>query len=96
LDRRIDVPMGGDRRWIEVAPPGSSTSLALVPASESDPTGKETGVRHVASDAEAAHRHLSGSAVDVGEILRWPGVPAMFAFRDMDGNGLEMIEVSGS
>jgi lactoylglutathione lyase len=96
LDKRIDVPMGGDRRWIEVAPPGSSTSIALVPATESDPTGKETGVRLVASDAEAAHNHLSGSGVDAGEILRWPGVPAMFAFRDMDGNGLEMIEVSGS
>jgi hypothetical protein len=28
----------------------------------------------------------------VGELLRWPGVPAMFAFRDPDGNGLEMVE----
>ncbi|MEO6998584.1 MAG: hypothetical protein ABI112_10915 [Terracoccus sp.] len=24
--------------------------------------------------------------VDVDDILRWPGVPAMFAFRDPDGN----------
>jgi lactoylglutathione lyase len=30
----------------------------------------------------------------VGEILRWPGVPAMFAFRDQDGNGMEIVEVS--
>jgi catechol 2,3-dioxygenase-like lactoylglutathione lyase family enzyme len=29
-------------------------------------------------------------------VLRWPGVPPMFAFRDPDGNGLEIIEASGS
>jgi lactoylglutathione lyase len=30
--------------------------------------------------------------VDVDEVLRWPGVPPMFAFRDADGNGMEIIE----
>jgi lactoylglutathione lyase len=25
-------------------------------------------------------------------VLRWPGVPPMFAFRDQDGNGLEIVE----
>jgi catechol 2,3-dioxygenase-like lactoylglutathione lyase family enzyme len=34
--------------------------------------------------------------VDTGDVLRWPGVPPMFAFRDPDGNGLEIIEASGS
>jgi hypothetical protein len=29
---------------------------------------------------------------DVGELLRWPGVPAMFSLRDPDGNGLEIVE----
>jgi catechol 2,3-dioxygenase-like lactoylglutathione lyase family enzyme len=29
-------------------------------------------------------------------VLRWPGVPPMFAFRDPDGNGLEIIEAAGS
>jgi hypothetical protein len=28
----------------------------------------------------------------VDEVLRWPGVPAMFALRDPDGNGLEIVE----
>jgi hypothetical protein len=27
----------------------------------------------------------------VDELLRWPGVPPMFAFRDQDGNGLEIV-----
>jgi lactoylglutathione lyase len=30
--------------------------------------------------------------VDADEVLRWPGVPAMFAFRDGDGNGMEIVE----
>ena len=30
----------------------------------------------------------------VGGRLALPGVPAMFAFRDQDGNGIEIIEVS--
>jgi hypothetical protein len=35
---------------------------------------------------------LVARGVDVGELLRWEGVPPMFAFRDPDGNGLEIVE----
>ncbi len=45
--------MRGGSRWIEMALPGVTVSIAL---------------------------------------LRWPGVPPMFAFRDQDGNGLEIVE----
>lgn len=30
--------------------------------------------------------------MSVDELLKWPGVPPMFAFRDQDGNGLEIIQ----
>jgi lactoylglutathione lyase len=30
--------------------------------------------------------------VDVGEMLRWPEAPAMFAVHDPDGNDLEIVE----
>ena len=30
--------------------------------------------------------------MEADEVLRWPGVPAMFAFRDGDGNGMEIVE----
>jgi lactoylglutathione lyase len=94
LTTRMDVPMGGGRRWIEVVPDGGSTSIALVPARESAPAGVETGVRLVATDADAFHRHLRAAGADVDEVLRWPGVPAMFSFRDQDRNGLEIVEQS--
>jgi hypothetical protein len=35
---------------------------------------------------------LLARGVDAGEVLRWPGVPPMFAFRDQDGNGLELVQ----
>ena len=33
-----------------------------------------------------------GTLTDAGEVLRWPGAPPMFAFRDQDANRLEIVE----
>jgi len=94
LNTRMDVPMGGGGRWIEVVPEGTPTSIALIRANESVPAGVETGVRLTTTDADAFHARLQAAGADVDEVLRWPGVPAMFAFRDQDGNGLEIVEQS--
>jgi|SRR5712691_10438203 len=94
LDKRLDAPMGGGKRWIEVAPPGATTTVALVPARDGVPAGVETGIRFVTADADAEYARLRAGGVDADEVLRWPGVPPMFAFRDQDGNGLEIVEGS--
>jgi lactoylglutathione lyase len=93
LEKRLDAPvpdLGG--RWIEVAPAGSATSLALVPESEDVPSGVETGIRLTSADAAADHERLRSAGVEVGELLRWEDVPPMFSLRDPDGNGLEVVE----
>jgi lactoylglutathione lyase len=92
LSKRVDVTMPGGRRWIEVAPGDAATSIALVAAHEGVPAGVETGVRLTTASADALHAVLRAQGVDTGEILRWPGVPPMFGFRDEDGNGLEIVE----
>jgi catechol 2,3-dioxygenase-like lactoylglutathione lyase family enzyme len=95
LETRMDSPapqFGG--RWIEVAPSGASVSIALVPAREGVPAGVETGIRLTTPDAAATHAELQARNVEVGELLRWPGVPAMFKVCDQDGNGLEIVEAS--
>ena len=92
FDKRMDADMGGGRRWIEVAPPGAAVSVALIRSHEDLPTGVETGIRFLATDADAVHADLAAGGVDVDEVLRWPGVPPMFAFRDTDGNGMEIVE----
>jgi lactoylglutathione lyase len=92
FETRLDVPLGGGNRWIEVAPPGAATSIALVSANEGVPAGVETGVRCIVDDADAAHAALRARGVSTGDVLRWEGIPPMFAFRDQDGNGLELVE----
>jgi lactoylglutathione lyase len=90
--KRLDVPIGGGSRWIEVAPEGAPTSIALVQAKDDVPAGVETGVRFTTADADAVHAELRAAGTDVDELLRWPGVPAMFSFRDQDGNRMEIVE----
>jgi lactoylglutathione lyase len=92
FETRRDVPMGDNGRWIEVAPPGAPTTIALVPTSTGVPAGRPTGIRLATSDAEADHADLTPRGVDAGNLLRWPGVPPMFEFRDPDGNGLVVVE----
>jgi lactoylglutathione lyase len=95
FEKRRDVPVpqfGG--RWIEVAPPGAAVTIALVPARDRVPAGVETGIRLRTADAAAVHADLEARGVGVGELLRWPGVPAMFAVHDQDGNRMEIVETA--
>ena len=94
FEKRLDVPMGGGTRWIEVAPPDAVTTIALIRAHDGLPAGVETGIRLTTPDADAIHAEFLALGIDADDVLRWPGTPAMFAFRDRDGNGLEIIEVS--
>ncbi|GAA3526172.1 VOC family protein [Nonomuraea rosea] len=93
LEKRMDAPveqLGG--RWIEVAPPGATTTIALLPASPGAKPGVETGIRLTTADATSLHKELVAGGIDVGDLLLWGGVPPMFALRDPDGNGLEIVE----
>jgi catechol 2,3-dioxygenase-like lactoylglutathione lyase family enzyme len=84
---RIDGSFGDGGRWLEVAPPGAATSLALVPAD-----GIEVSL--ATADADGDHAVLRGAGVDADEtVLRMgEGVPPMFTFRDPDGNRFRMVE----
>ena len=31
LEKRVDVPFGGEYRWVEVAPEGADTTIAICP-----------------------------------------------------------------
>jgi lactoylglutathione lyase len=93
FETRRDVSVPNGSRWIEVSPPGDAgTTIALIRANAEVPAGVETGIRLVTRDAETMRAELAEHAVDQGELLRWPGVPAMFQFRDPDGNRLVIVE----
>jgi lactoylglutathione lyase len=89
---RLDVPMGDGGRWVQVAAPGGRVAIALVTVGDGIEAGVDTGITLATSDAEADRRAMVASGVDADEVLRRPGVPAMFAFRDQDGNQLKIME----
>ena len=84
----------GKMRWIEVAPPGAATSIALTPPMEGGPTAVDTGIIISTSDIDADHAALQAAGADVDpEIARWGApVPPMFRFRDPSGNALTLVE----
>jgi catechol 2,3-dioxygenase-like lactoylglutathione lyase family enzyme len=90
LEKRLDVPYGEGERWVEVAPAGAATSVALVQRHEGQLIGVETGVRFASQDVPGDHAKLRAIGVDVDELI--PSPVAMFVFRDPDGNRLEIVE----
>jgi catechol 2,3-dioxygenase-like lactoylglutathione lyase family enzyme len=88
-----DNPTSDGGRWIELAPGGDNAIVTLEP-SATEVTRGAIGIRFTTDDAEAAHAAFLAAGVDIGEILRWPGVPAMFAFRDPEGNAFSITETA--
>jgi lactoylglutathione lyase len=86
--RDMPTPNG---RWIELAPGSDAVVVTLEPARPGIVRGA-IGIRFTTDDADAAHDELGRRGVDVDEVLRWPGVPPMFGFRDPDGNAFSMTE----
>ena len=91
FEKRLDVRMGESFRWVTVAAPAASTSVALIAGPD---TGADTGIRFMVPDAETEHTAMWQRGIDVGDLLRWPGVPPMFEFKDQDGNRFVIIEGS--
>jgi lactoylglutathione lyase len=89
LVRDHPTPNGG--RWIELAP-GPATPVVTLEAGTAEVTRTAIAIRFTTDDADSAHAALVAAGVDTDEILRWPGVPAMFAFRDPDGNAFSVTE----
>ena len=95
LETRLDVPFGDGNRWIEVAPPGADTPIAICPPGP-DVTagGKDTGISLQTDDVDAYHAQLKDRGVDVdAEVSRFgDAVPPLFWFRDPEGNRLMVVE----
>lgn len=92
FEKRLDAPISPDMRWIEVAPRGAATSIALTLAERPDGSTTDTGIRYVVPDVDAEHAAMRERGVEVGEVIRWEGVPAMYGFDDPDGNRFYIVE----
>ena len=96
FEQRADVPFGDGNRWVEVAPVGAATTIALVKPQEGEATGIEARVALDSTDIDADHAALRQRGVEVdAEVMRMGGpVPPMFFFRDADANRLLIVERS--
>ena len=96
LEKRADVPFGNGERWIEVAPTGAATTIAISPPGPNGTTGdRETGITLQTDDIEAYRNRLADAGVDVdAEVSRMGDpVPPLCWFRDPEGNSLMLVEV---
>ena len=94
FEKRADIPFGDRDRWLEVAPPGAATAIAIMPPRPGQsPGGDQTCVAFATDDLDADHARLREQGVDVDELMGGDGtVPRMFFFRDLDGNNLLAVE----
>jgi catechol 2,3-dioxygenase-like lactoylglutathione lyase family enzyme len=93
FELRGDTPYGDGERWVEVAPPGAETTIALVPPRAGDSAGIETRIGLTSGDVDADHAQLSSRGADVDDVMRMGDpVPPMFFLRDPDRNVLFVVE----
>ncbi len=94
FEKRADIPFGRGERWVEVAPPGAATTLALMSPREGEPIGIDTHVSFTTEGIDADHSDLRARGVDADEEIMRMGdpVPPMFFFRDQDGNRFFIVE----
>jgi catechol 2,3-dioxygenase-like lactoylglutathione lyase family enzyme len=81
-----EEPMGPDMKWIQLAPQGCATSIALVKWFDSMRPGGLQGVMLNVTDIDQDHAMLSQRGLKLSEIQQQPW--GRFAtFNDPDGNG---------
>src|SRR5438093_7457297 len=83
FDDRADIPFGDGDRWLEVAPPGAATGIALKPPRPGGSPGNDQScVVLDTGDLDADHAALKERGVDVEEPMGGEGpVSRMFFFR---------------
>ena len=99
FELRADVPFGGDYRWVEVAPAGAATTIALAPPPPDSPDqvgNRQTGIALHTDDIDSVHADLKANGVDVDDEVSRMGdpVPPLLWFRDPEGNTLMVVDIS--
>jgi catechol 2,3-dioxygenase-like lactoylglutathione lyase family enzyme len=81
-----EEPMGPGQSWIQLAPRGCLTTIALVTWFEAMKPGALQGVMLNVTDIERDHKELSGRGLQLAEIKQEPW-GRYTTFQDPDGNG---------
>src|SRR3954452_12888633 len=80
-----DHRVSDDVRFVELTPPGSACSIAIIEGVTDAARGSVRGMQLVVSDADAARAELLEHGVEVAEVQEFPWGRFVF-FADPDGN----------
>jgi len=107
FDLHLDHSAGDDFRVVQLTPPGSACSIAIMRNTET--AGSAQGLHLVVSDIDAARAELVERGVDASDLFHFgpsgqtPGPDperrdynSFLSFSDPDGNGWMVQEVKGS
>jgi catechol 2,3-dioxygenase-like lactoylglutathione lyase family enzyme len=86
-----DTEMGPDMRWVQVRPPGATTSVTLVTWFPTMPAGSLKGTVLETDALEGDIETLRGKGLTIGEIEAAPW-GRFVTFDDPDGNGIVLQE----
>ena len=105
FDLHVDHSAGDDFRVVQLTPPGSACSIAVMRNAER--AGSVQGLHLVVSDVDAARAELAGRGVGVSEVFHFEeggrsgpdperrDYNSFLSFDDPDGNGWLVQEVRG-
>lgn len=104
FDLHVDHSAGEDFRVVQLTPPGSACSIAVM--RQPDRAGAVQGLHLIVEDIDAARDELAGRGVDVSDVFHFgesgqtPGhdperrdYNSFVSFSDPDGNGWLVQEV---
>ena len=100
FDLREDTPLGGDKRWVVIAPPGShGTGLLLARAagaSQQAAVGQQAGGRVLlflhTDDFWSDHRRMKAAGVRFLEEPREEAYATVAVFEDLYGNPWDLLQ----
>src|SRR5438093_496976 len=74
FEKRADIPFGDGDRWLEVAPPGATTGIAIMPPRPgASPGGDQSCIAFTTDDLDADHATLRAQGVDVEDLMGGDG-----------------------
>jgi catechol 2,3-dioxygenase-like lactoylglutathione lyase family enzyme len=91
-----DTPMGPDMRWVQVRPPGGSTSLTLVTWFQTMAPGSSKGLVVECDDIDRTYKELQGRGVAFDGPIDSQPWGRFATFDDPDGNGIVLQQSSVS
>jgi catechol 2,3-dioxygenase-like lactoylglutathione lyase family enzyme len=90
-----DHRVSDEVRFVQITPPGSACSIALVTGRDERDPARPASIQVVIDDADAARAEMADRGVDASDVEEYPWGRFVF-FDDPDGNHWSLQQIVGS